>query len=251
MSTATIEVLECGVLRTETRTVIAHGGPDELALPIVAWLVRHERGIVLFDAGLDPALADGQDALGAHAAYFTAELDHGGSVGPRLAANDVDPTGAIDVVVSHCHFDHVGGLCELPNARLVVQRDEWDAALAESNAGYQRHLFDLGHEVLGVDGEHDLLGDGSVVTMPTPGHTCGHQSLRVRTPTGTTILAGDACYFAHTLDDERLPAFGHDLDQQLASLRSLRRRRDAGATVVPGHDPGVVERFRRGTPPSA
>jgi glyoxylase-like metal-dependent hydrolase (beta-lactamase superfamily II) len=244
MTAATIVPLECGWLRTQRRTLIDGGTPDEVAIPVAAWLVRHPRGDVLFDAGLHPALADGPDALGPLARLFSPVLEHDGTVGSRLAACDVDPAGPITVVVSHCHFDHVGGLCELPNARLVVHADEWRAALAADGDGYDGALYDLGHDVLAVDGVHDLFGDGSVTTLPTPGHTCGHQSLRVLTPDGPVILAADVCYFFHTLDDGVLPPFGHDLDEHRRSLALLRRERASGTRIVPGHDPAVLDGTR-------
>ena len=59
--------------------------------------------------------------------------------------------------------------------------------------------FDLGHKLRLIDGEHDVFGDGSVICLPTYGHTPGHQSLRVRLGSGEIVLAADACYFCQTL----------------------------------------------------
>ena len=244
----TIVGLDCGWLRTRERTLMDGGSDIERSIPVPAWLVRHERGVVLFDAGLHPALADGPAALGRLAKIFTPELAAGGTVATRLTEHDVDPASSLQVVVSHCHFDHVGGLCELPNARLVVHRDEWMAATTDESAGsggYDRSLYDLGHDIVLVDGVHDLFGDGSVTTLPTPGHTCGHQSLRILSAAGPTILTGDACYFAHTLEDRVLPPFAFDLDLQRRSLEMLRDERVRGARIVPGHDAEVFRSFSR------
>ena len=239
MTTVELIGLDCGWLITQTRTLSTGGDTTEQRIPIPAWLVRHPRGDLVFDAGLHPGLADGPAALGRLAKLFTPDLGDGGTIGPRLEEHHVDPTGQLTVVVSHCHFDHVGGLCELPNARLIVHADEWRAALDEADGGYDRAMYDLGHDVLTVDDSHDVFGDGSVVTVPTPGHTCGHQSLRIITGEGPTLLTGDACYFAHTLDDGVLPPFGHDLDQQRRSLDAIRGERDRGVRIVPGHDADV------------
>lgn len=236
MSAPTITGLDCGWLVTQARALMSGGSKEPIRIPIPAWLVRHGGGAVVFDAGLHPALADGPDALGPLAKVFSPELEVGGTLGPRLAEQGVDPDGALTVVVSHGHFDHVGGLCDVPNARLVVQRDEWDAMATGAGSGYDPALHDLGHDVIEVDGEHDLFGDGTVVTIPTPGHTCGHQSLRVVTADGPVILAADACYFTHTLDDEIIPPFAFDVEVQLRSLALLRRERDRGTSIVPGHD---------------
>jgi glyoxylase-like metal-dependent hydrolase (beta-lactamase superfamily II) len=239
----TVTPLDCGALITQERTLIAGASHDPIRIPIPAWLVRHRRGDVVFDAGLHPGLSDGPEGLGRRAKLFTPDLAVGGSVGPRLTEAGVDPSGHLTVVVSHCHFDHVGGLCELPNARLVVHRDEWAAAQRQDDAGFDRALYDLGHDVLIVDGDHDLFGDGMITCVPTPGHTCGHQSLRVVTADGAMLLTADACYFSHTLDDERLPPFGFDFDQQLRTLRWIRAQRDSGIRIVPGHDARALAQF--------
>ncbi|HEY5663298.1 MAG TPA: N-acyl homoserine lactonase family protein [Ilumatobacter sp.] len=233
---ATITALDCGWLRTQRRTLLQGGSRDELRLPVPSWLVRHPHGTVVFDAGLHPGLAHGPESLGDLAKIFAVELEVGGTVGHRLGEHDVDPLGTFTVVLSHLHWDHVGGLCELPNARIVVQRDEWAAASQGDGGGYDAALHDLGHDVLTVEGTHDLFGDGSVVCLPTPGHTCGHQSLRVVTAAGPVILAADACYFSATLDDGVLPPFGHDFTAQRTSLDLLRAERAGGTVIVPGHD---------------
>jgi N-acyl homoserine lactone hydrolase len=244
VSGPTVAALECGWLTTQERTLVDGGSTDPLRIPIPAWLVRHPQGVVVFDTGLMPALAHDPGALGRFAKLFSAEMTAADSVAARLAEHDVDPSGSLTVVLSHLHFDHVGGLSALPNARVVIHADEW-AAAQSGEAGYDPNLYDHGHDVLAVDGAHDLFGDGSVVTVPTPGHTCGHQSLRVTTDDGVTILTADACYFTHTLDDEILPPFGHDLDQQRRSLAVLRAERDRGARIVPGHDATAMRSMQR------
>jgi glyoxylase-like metal-dependent hydrolase (beta-lactamase superfamily II) len=91
--------------------------------------------------------------------------------------------------------------------------------------------FDLGHKSRLVDGEHDVFGDGSVVCLPTYGHTPGHQSLRLRLDHGEVVLAADACYFCQTLRERRLPRNMYDREAMLASLER------SGARIFFGHDP--------------
>ncbi|TMA68197.1 MAG: MBL fold metallo-hydrolase, partial [Deltaproteobacteria bacterium] len=81
---------------------------------------------------------------------------------------------------------------------------------------YDARNYDTGHEVLAVDGEHDLFGDGRVVCLPTYGHTPGHQSLRVRLGGGDVVLTADACYLRRTLEELHLPAIVHDPPAMLA-----------------------------------
>jgi glyoxylase-like metal-dependent hydrolase (beta-lactamase superfamily II) len=142
------------------------------------------------------------------------------------------------IVCSHLHFDHCGGNALLGDVPVVVQRMEWEAAHgADSGVAYLTADFDTGQDVRLVDGEHDVFGDGTVVCVPTPGHTAGHQSLRVRTAERELVLTGDACYFRRSLETSMLPMFGHDRAEQLRTFDVLRALEAAGAHLVFGHDP--------------
>ena len=172
------------------------------------------------------------------------EFSAGEEITKRLECVDVGPADVDWVVNSHLHFDHAGGNALLPDARVVVQRREWEAGQdpdgIEAN-GYKPVDYDLGHDVVQIDGEHDLFGDGSVVCIPTHGHTPGHQSLRLRLQGGDVVLAGDACYLRQTLEELKLPQGAHDPAAMLASLRRLRELEARGARIFYGHDPEFWE----------
>ncbi|HEV7730544.1 MAG TPA: N-acyl homoserine lactonase family protein [Candidatus Binatia bacterium] len=236
-----VHALTCGWL-TSARGMFLEGTDGHLRVPVPSFLIEHPRGLALFDTGMHPAARTHPDVrLGRAAPFFTVEMADDDALTSRLAALGVDPARVQWLVNSHLHFDHAGGNALVPNARLVVQRREWDAAhdddVAAAN-GINALDWDLGHDVQTVDGEHDLFGDGRVVCLPTHGHTPGHQSLRLRLDDGgDVVLTSDACYLRETLEQLHLPPIVHDRDQMLASLLALRRLRDAGARLVFGHDP--------------
>jgi glyoxylase-like metal-dependent hydrolase (beta-lactamase superfamily II) len=235
-----LHALACGWL-TGPAALFLTGEPGPLRVPVPAFLVVHPRGTVLFDSGLHPEAArDPTGRLGEAATIFTVERTAADDVAARLAALDVDAARVDWLVNSHLHFDHTGGNALVPNARLVVQRSEWEAghdADAMRANHYDPRDYDLGHALLAVDGAHDLFGDGRVVCVPTPGHTPGHQSLRVRLDSGDVVLTADACYLRRTLEALLLPAIVHDAETMRASLRRLGALRDAGARLIYGHDP--------------
>jgi glyoxylase-like metal-dependent hydrolase (beta-lactamase superfamily II) len=231
----------CGTLTGAVGNLMA-GGEGDITIPVPAYLIEHDKGRALFDTGLHPSLQrDPVARLGRRLAeMFRVGFAPGEEVSARLESIDRDP-GKIDLLIaSHLHFDHVGGNALIPNATLLVQRREWEAGHDPDLArqvGFDAQDFDLGHRTSLVDGEHDVFGDGSVVCLPTHGHTPGHQSLRVRLDSGEVVLAGDACYFCETLRARRLPPRRFDRAAMLASLDKLEALERGGARLFFGHDP--------------
>jgi N-acyl homoserine lactone hydrolase len=221
---------------------LMEGGEGRIRLPIPAYLIEHPKGAALFDTGMhpdcqhDPVARVGERV----AALFEFDYRPGEDIGARLTAFGRDPAGIDLIINSHFHFDHVGGNALIPNATMVVQRREWEAGTdpdAARRSGFDPRDFDLGHKLRLVDGEHDVFGDGSVVCLPTHGHTPGHQSLKLRLAGGDIVLAADSCYFCRTLRERRLPRFAHDREAMHAALDRLAALEANGARIFFGHDP--------------
>ncbi|MDX2381086.1 MAG: N-acyl homoserine lactonase family protein [Acidimicrobiia bacterium] len=230
--------LEIG--RLETKLTAITGEPGTVVLPEPAWLVEHPDGLILFDTGLHSELQHSTDRIGERlGAVFSPDLPADELLGARLDQRGVGPTDIDRIVFSHLHFDHCGGTAEVGDARIVVQRDEWVAAhrpeLIEAGA-YNPDDFDIGHDVQLIEGHHDVFADGTVMCIPTPGHTAGHQSLRVELESGPVVLTADCIYFEHFLDEMIVPSFGHDLDRQRRSMRELAALRAQGCRLLFGHD---------------
>jgi len=206
--------------------------------PVPAYVIETGEERILVDTGLHPAAADdaarhydGSDALG----LFLLEQE-------ASVAEQVDLATITRVVITHLHFDHAGGLALLPpSVPVTIQRREWEAAhnpgAIAKNFYLPADYGSVGEQVVLVDGDHDLLGDGSVQLLSTPGHTPGHQSVQVGE---RLVLGGDVAHYASGLDDHRFPMFAADFDAQAASAERLRALRDGGAVVRPGHDPDLL-----------
>lgn len=239
--TVRLFAMTCGWLTMPAKFIL-DGAQGKLRLPIPSYLIVHPKGKAIFDSGLHTSLqTNPAERLGAMAAITKVEFEPGEELAARLAALDIG-TDEIDFLInSHLHFDHAGGNDQVPNAPLIIQRPEWQAAmdpdLGHAN-GFDRRDFDLGQDVKQIMGEHDIFGDGSATLFPSYGHTPGHQSMKLKLPRGDVILTGDACYMRKTLDDLHLPHvnFLHDREGMIASLQKFRELQRRGARIFYGHD---------------
>lgn len=235
-----VEMLEVG--RLTAGAGIWRQGDDldrRIRCPIPAYVIDTAAERILVDTGLHPAaIADPARHYGTPDALALFELEIDQSI-----SEQIDLATVSKVVLTHLHFDHAGGLALLPRSvPVIVQRREWEAGHDAPAVGRNFYLpvdySTVGDQIVLVDGDHDLLGDGSIQLMLTPGHTPGHQSVRIGE---RLIIGGDVTHFASGLDDHRFPVFGDDFAAQAHSADRLRALRDAGVVVRPGHDPaGLV-----------
>ncbi len=153
---------------------------QEIRFPIPAYVIETDTERILVDTGLHPdATADRERRYGSAEALGPVRTEQEGSIAEQL-----DLATITKVVLTHLHYDHAGGLDLLPRSvPVVVQRREWeagqDADAVRRNFLQPADYAAVAEQVVLVDGDHDLLGDGSVELLLTPGHTPGHQSVRV------------------------------------------------------------------------
>ena len=179
------------------------------------YLIKHSQGWLLWDTGVADAIAgmpDGQRPADPGATHWRLPR----TLAAQLEQLGVRPSEIQFVGVSHSHPDHAGNVAIFPQATLLVQKAEYDWP------GPAGPRFKPEMRVSKLEGDHDVFGDGSVTIISTPGHTPGHQSLRVRLArTGTLVLSGDAVHFKDNWDNRRVPAFNYDKEQTVASMKRL------------------------------
>ncbi|MER5184188.1 N-acyl homoserine lactonase family protein [Streptomyces sp. NPDC002896] len=208
------------------------GGAEPRVEPVLAYLVRHDQGLILFDTGIGSA---DPETEGHYRPRRRALQD-------ALAAAGVALDDVSVVVNCHLHFDHCGGNPLLGGKPILVQ----DVELATARRG--NYTIDELVDFPGVSYE-ELAGETEVWPgvwiIPTPGHTPGHQSLVLRQGDGTVVLAGQAHDFASQFASDQLAreAALHGVEQPLPSYRHwLERLADFDPRrVLFAHDCSVWE----------
>jgi glyoxylase-like metal-dependent hydrolase (beta-lactamase superfamily II) len=169
-----------------------------------------------------------------------------------LALIGVDATTTPTVILTHLHYDHVGGFDQFPNARFHLQDREMAFAtgrhMIESEFGHPftaRHVAEMvmvvhAKRVEFHDGDGQLAPGVSVHLLG--GHTDGLQAVRVSTATGWLVLASDASHFYENMESTRPFPIVFDVPAMIAGYDRLRFLSGPGGVVVPGHDPMVFER---------
>jgi glyoxylase-like metal-dependent hydrolase (beta-lactamase superfamily II) len=167
------------------------GGADPRVEPVLGYLVRRPEGLILFDTGIGAA----DDETEAHYRPRRRSLE-AALAGAGVGVAEVDA-----VVNCHLHFDHCGGNPLFAGKPILVQGTE--LATARRGEYTFEELVDFRGAVYEELGGEAEVWPG-VWVVPTPGHTDGHQSLVVRQPDGTVVLAGQAHDFAHEFGSAQL-----------------------------------------------
>jgi N-acyl homoserine lactone hydrolase len=147
--------------------------------PCLGYLVGHPDGLVLLDTG-----------MGAHPEVDAHYRPRRRELAAALAGAGATVDDVRFVVNCHLHFDHCGGNPALAGRPVFSQRTELETATSREDYTLPELVDAPGIKYELLDGEAEIVP--GVFVVPTPGHTDGHQSLVVRKPDGTVVVAGQA-----------------------------------------------------------
>ena len=216
-----------------------HDAPH--AMDYFMWLLRRGAEVILVDTGYDAgeAAARGRPI----------RLDPVAALAPF----GISPEDVSDIIVTHLHYDHAGGLHLFPNARLHLQAAEMAYATGPCMChDTLRMPFTAGHvceairrlysgKVTFHDGEAEVAEGVTVHCIG--GHSRGLQCVRVRTQAGWLVLASDAAHFYENFMARKPFPIVVDLQDMLNGFEALERLASSPGLIVPGHDPLVRTYF--------
>lgn len=222
-----------------------HDAPH--AMDYFIWVLRRGAEVILVDTGYDEPEAGRRGR-----AILTDPREALKPLG--IAAEAVD-----QVIVTHLHYDHAGGLHLFPNARLHLQTAEMAFATGPCMChDTLRMPFTADHVCEAIKRLYSGRvvfheGDGQVADGVTlhciGGHSRGLQAVRVRTAAGWLVLASDAAHFYENVFARKPFPIVVDLQDMLDGFDRLEALSSDRKLIVPGHDPLVREVFPQGVAP--
>ena len=205
------------------------------------WVLKSDKDVIVVDTGYDYDEAKRRDR----------PIQRAPS--EALKAINVEASDVTDVIITHLHYDHAGGLKNFPNAKFHLQETEMAYATGPC----------MCHETIKMPftGEHvcEMVknlysgrvifynGIGSIKSGVTVhlvgGHSRGLQSVRVKTENGYLCLASDATHFYENFLMGKPFPIVVDLEDMLNGFNLIKSLATSNDMVIPGHDPLVKNFF--------
>lgn len=246
-----VYAFKAGLLKTQTQYLLKDtrpGTPIDIPIPFLA--IRHGREWVAFDTGCngqaarDPAGYWGEAVAKAYAPVLKPDEEFR----EAIKVLGLTPKDFKAVIISHGHVDHAGAIDDFLGTTVPIYFQKAELAEIRKVVGAQqagtayvlgdfKHLNEL--NLREIEGPLDLFGDGSVIVLPTPGHTPGHQSLFVKPSAGRAfIYCADALYTLESMEKFIAPALASDAGRALLNINWFKFEDHIGVRIVPSHDPG-------------
>lgn len=207
----------------------------DIKIPINMWVLDHPKGLIVYDTGNNVAVSDGNCKshwIAGLCDFLQPGQKRADVIDMQLKRLGYSADKVKIVITSHSHLDHIGNIEMFPNAIHVIQKKElyqaWWPEKFQRGGAHVMADYDGARDFnyMELTGDFDLFGDGSVQIISTPGHTLGHQSVRVLLPqTGPVILSQDAIWMEENL--EGYPAgLNYSILDYTNSVNKLKMMRD-------------------------
>lgn len=245
-----------GEAREKSRFTYLNFYGEKIDIPYIIWRINGTDKNILVDAGCSAAdyyrvikgCSDDEFVAGGESFKDVKDIT---SFEDGLAAWGLKPDDIDIILMTHLHWDHIMNAGKCKNARIIIQEEEWKAALdphpLQTFAYAPRSHYEQMQNVELVNGDVDFIP--GVRLIHTPGHTPGGQSVAVDTEKGWYAISGYCAINDNFYPPEELQkAIGYPIipaavhtDSVKAFESSLKLVKMFGDKVLPSHEQELMK----------
>lgn len=215
-----VKVFNTAWVRTRKRLLLASAKFEPLDVVTLFGVVEHpQQGVILFDTGVHTQFhqATRKFPYRIHSILTPFGLREENNAGNQLLKIGLHPRDVKAIIISHAHADHIPGIIDFPNAKVIINKVELDFMRWDHTKHYSIKLFrnaylkslynNCCNEIIPIDftsrGKRhkffnnavDLWDDGSMYLVELPGHTKGQMGLFMNNVESKDMFfVGDAAY---------------------------------------------------------
>lgn len=229
-------------------------------LPIYAWAIERPDGVIVVDTGETARTAEAGYFPKWHPYYrFAVRLKvlPEQEIGPQLRSIGIEPQAVRQVILTHFHTDHAGGLSHFPSSEILVSGEDYKAAktFVGRLSGYLPQHWPSWFKPTSMSFEQIPVGpfkncyrvtaQGDILVVPTPGHTPAHVSVIIRDGDCDFFLAGDTTYTEQALIHRQVDGVSPKAGVARQTIdHILELAKDQRLVYLPSHDPQSALRLQ-------
>jgi glyoxylase-like metal-dependent hydrolase (beta-lactamase superfamily II) len=216
-----------------------------LDIAMMVWVLKGDGRIAIVDSGF-------------HRERYFRQFTVKDYVKPSeaIAPLGINPEDVTDLLVTHMHWDHAGGIGLFPAARVWIQKDEYDYYTGDAWQAAGTHGGIDAEDVVEIvrrntQGKVSFVRGDDQTSLPGIGfgvggkHTWASQFVSVRTREHVVVVASDNMYLYENLEKHLPVAQTLDAASNLRTQDRMRSLASEPRLLVPGHDAAVFDRFPR------
>ena len=264
-----LKLFQAGVTEARERVFGLSKSWKHVNVPaLFGWIQHPVHGCILFDTGYSTHFFEATRAFPEKLYAFATpvKIRHEENAAPQLKKKGVEPEDVDWIIISHFDPDHIGGLKDFPNARIICSWRAWEEAAGKRGlkALTSRLLPGLLPEDLSArllilpdpfgpaigpfERSLDLFGDRSIRLVLLPGHAPGMLGAFVETGSAQSFfLCADAIWSMNTVEKKGAGTGVHrliakDRSEQDECYRKLIQLHEQlpGVKIVPSHCPATA-----------